>query len=289
MTVPANVPAPPLIAFGPGDLNEAVQYYREFGFAVLRGAISPHDLRSLEAECERAQERLVAGELGEEYGTTELIEANADHKARHFANYVLRITELSPTARDITRSPAVTDFVVAAHGSGIWSGDDDRHGYVYQDARPSAESSYKRIGWHSDWQSAPHFDMWPSTAVTINVDETGPLNGFLRVVPGSHLWATPAPYENVNGAVVPDGAASAGGCTDRPPPFPMPLRFEKIPGEVALYADAGDIFFHDCYLWHSAAMATDPSARRRHVRGSWYAGARPASYGPDDFVKNAAR
>ena len=69
----------------------------------------------------------------------------------------------------------------------------------------------------------------------------------------------------------------------------MPLGFEKVPGEIAVYAEAGDILFHDCYLWHSAAVATDPGARRRHVRGSWYAGEEPAAFGPDDFVKNAAR
>lgn len=69
----------------------------------------------------------------------------------------------------------------------------------------------------------------------------------------------------------------------------MPLGFEKVPGEIALYAERGDILFHDCYLWHSAALATDASARRRHVRGSWYAGPLSVNYGSADFVKNAAR
>jgi ectoine hydroxylase-related dioxygenase (phytanoyl-CoA dioxygenase family) len=69
----------------------------------------------------------------------------------------------------------------------------------------------------------------------------------------------------------------------------MPLRFEKVPGEVAVYADRGDILFHDCYLWHSATLATDGEARRRHVRGSWFGGPIPQSYRDEDFVKNAAR
>jgi phytanoyl-CoA dioxygenase PhyH len=281
------LPGPP--AFGTDDTDALVSFYRSYGFAVLRGAIGAVMLADLESECVDAQTRLVAGELDSGYGTTELIEADAGAKAERFANYVLRITMLSPAARAITRSTAVTEVIRAIHGEDCWSGDDDRFGYVYQDARPSADSSYKRIGWHSDWQSSPHLEMWPSTAVTINIDGTGPPNGFLRAVPGSHLWATPAPFENVNGAVVPEGSVPAGGYTDQPPPFAMPLRFEKIAGEVAVYAEPGDIFFHDCYLWHSAAMAADAGARRRHVRGSWYTGAKPASFGPGDFVKNAAR
>jgi ectoine hydroxylase-related dioxygenase (phytanoyl-CoA dioxygenase family) len=284
-----RMPQPAPLVFGPGDSQAAAAYYRQFGFAVLRGAVPADQLSALTAECEAAQAALVAGRLDDSYGTTELIEGDAGDKARRFANYVLRITELSPAAREISRSRAVADAVAAIHGSGCWSGDDDRFGYVYQDARPSAESSYKRIGWHSDWQSSPHLAMWPSTAVTIHIDETGPLNGFLRVVPGSHLWATPAPYENVNGAVVPPGAAPVGGYTDQDPPYPMPLRFERVPAEIGLYAERGDIFLHDCYLWHSATMATEAEARRRHVRGSWYAGVRPDHYGPGDFVKNAAR
>jgi hypothetical protein len=281
------LPGPP--AFGTDDMEALVSFYRSYGFAVLRGAIGAGLLADLESECVDAQTRLVAGELDSGYGTTELIEADAGAKAERFANYVLRITMLSPAARAITRSTAVTDVIRAIQGEDCWSGDDDRFGYVYQDARPSVDSSYKRIGWHSDWQSSPHLEMWPSTAVTINIDGTGPPNGFLRAVPGSHLWATPAPFENVNGAVVPEGSVPAGGYTDRPPPFAMPLRFEKIAGEVAVYAEPGDIFFHDCYLWHSAAMAADAEARRRHIRGSWYTGAKPASFGPGDFVKNAAR
>ena len=45
----------------------------------------------------------------------------------------------------------------------------------------------------------------------------------------------------------------------------MPLAFEKAPGEVAVYCDDGDVLFHDAYLWHSAASATDSSAVRRHT------------------------
>jgi hypothetical protein len=57
-----------------------------------------------------------------------------------------------------------------------------------------------------------------------------------------------------------------------------------------VYAERGDILFHDAYLWHSAARATDDDTWRRHVRGGWFSGAGPIE-GPhiDEFVKNAAR
>jgi hypothetical protein len=68
------------------------------------------------------------------------------------------------------------------------------------------------------------------------------------------------------------------------------LHFEKVPGEIALYAERGDVLLHDAFLWHSAARATDDATRRRHVRGGWYTGAgRPPEDHIDEFVKNAAR
>ena len=102
---------------------------------------------------------------------------------------------------------------------------------MYQDARPGEQSGYSRIGWHTDRQSGPHLPVWPSVAFTIHIDATSPRNGFLRIVPGSHL-----------------------GGTDE-----MPPGFEHVPGEMALYCERGDVLLHHSDLWHSAR----PRNRRR--------------------------
>jgi ectoine hydroxylase-related dioxygenase (phytanoyl-CoA dioxygenase family) len=289
MATTSEFPLADIGVFSVAEPDGLAAFYHRWGYAILRDALAEATIAELEVECRHAQEQLISGRLDGRHGTTDLIDTDRAGGTASFANYVLFVTELSPTADQIVHGPAVIAAIDRCLGVGAWSGATDRFGFVYQDARPGPESRYKRIGWHSDWQSAPHLDVWPSTAVTVHVDGTGPDNGFLRVVPGSHHWATPAPFENVNGAVVPEGSAEVGGRTGSAPPFPMPLRFEKVPGEVAVYAERGDILFHDCYLWHSAAAATDEAARRRHVRGSWFAGARPSRYGPEDFVKNAAR
>ena len=264
-------------------------FYREYGFAAFRGLIDDATLAALEAECVDAQAGVVDGRLPERYGTVRFLEEDGKDKAERFANYVQFITEVSPTTRDVILSDPVVDTMHRLLGPDCWLLEHRRSGVVYQDARPGRESGYTRIGWHSDWQSAPAQPMWPSTAFTIHIDGTSPANGFLRAVPGSHRWATPPPYENVNGAKVPEGAAVSGGYTDEAPPFPMPLGFEKVPGEIAVYLERGDILFHDAYLWHSAARATADDTTRRHVRGGFFSGSAVTDEGIEEFVKNAAR
>lgn len=262
-------------------------FFRTHGFAILRGLYSPDDLAAMLAECVDAQTRVANGELAERHGNSILTDAAAGSR---FANYVQYITLIAPATRGAVLHPTLTALMQRWIPGGHLR-EHSRFGVVYQDARAGVLSGYKRIGWHSDWQSGPQLDVWPSAAFTIHVDGTSPENGFLRVAPGSHRWATPAPYRNANNAPVPEGARAAGGHTQLEPPFPMPLGFEKVHGEIAVYCDAGDMLLHDAYLWHSAAIATEPHAVRRHIRGAWFSG-KPDAVEDDyleDFVKNAAR
>ena len=143
------------------------------------------------------------GELPERYGSTVFLDDAA--KASKFANYVEYVNEFIARCPERRRPPGACLRDRRAAGEGCWLNTDSRFGVVYQDARPSKESGYSRIGWHSDWQAAPNLNIWPAVAFTFHIDGTSPDNGVLRVVPGSHRWATPAPYENVNHAAVPTG------------------------------------------------------------------------------------
>ncbi|GAB92046.1 phytanoyl-CoA dioxygenase family protein [Gordonia rhizosphera] len=278
---------PDIGVFTVDEAEALAGFYRSNGFATVRGLLDESTIAAIERECVEAQHRVVAGELPSRYGSVVFLDDAA--KAQKFGNYVEYVNELAPSVREALADPRLRAVIRALIGETAWLRDGDGFGVVYQDARPGRESGYSRIGWHSDWQSSPSLDIWPSTAFTIHIDATSPANGFLRVVPGSHLWSTPAPFHNINDVPVPDTAVPARGWTDEPPPFAMPLGFDKVPGEIGVYLERGDVLLHDGYLWHSAARATDDDTSRRHVRGGFFAGARPAVGAADEFVKNAAR
>ena len=273
-------------SFPAGELDALTSYYRMHGFVVLRGLYDEPTLDALQAECEQVQDLVRRGDAAPEHGSPVFLD-DAREGPTSTVHYVNMVTKLSPLARTASTHPALLAAIDRVLGS-CWLSEDG-FGVVLQDARPGKESAYTRIGWHSDWQSGPHLGCWPSTAFTIHLDATSPANGFLRVVPGSHWWATPAPLSDVYGRPGPVGPDVTGGYSSVPAPFPMPLGFEKVPGEIALYCDRGDVILHDAYTWHSAARGTDDATRRRHLRGGYFAGADVTPGHGDNFVKNARR
>ena len=250
--------------FSADEVDDLVACLDDHGFAALRGVFDEPDLAALESELVEAQHGLVDGALGRRHGTVILDAPDATVDGRPFAHYVCFATEASPLAAKAVHHPALVEVAHRVLGPGAWLLDYEQFGVVYQDARPGPGSAYSRIGWHTDHQSGPHLNIWPGLAFTLHIDSTSPANGFLRALPGSHLGDT-------------------GG---------MPLGFERVPGEIAVYAERGDVLFHGADLWHSAARATDDgeAAVRRHLRGSWHGGRRlDVGHGTDDFVKNARR
>ncbi|MGO8872923.1 MAG: phytanoyl-CoA dioxygenase family protein [Acidimicrobiales bacterium] len=261
---PAGTRARPEGVFAEDEIEELVAFFEVEGHATLRGLFDPVVLADAERELVRAQQQLAAGSLDPRHATAILDEPDAAIDGQPFAHYVCFATTASALADALVHHPVLIDVADQLVGPDAWLLDYEQFGVVYQDARPDPGSGYSRIGWHTDHQSGPHLDIWPAVAFTIHFDPTSPANGFLRVLPGSHRHGL-------------DG---------------IPPGFERVPGEIAVYQERGDVLFHDADLWHGAARATAEGAPavRRHLRGSWHGGRRlDVGHGTDDFVKNAMR
>src|SRR3984893_10658392 len=233
------------------------------GYVVVGGLFEPSALDELQREMEGLQQAASRGELTPEHaGTVFLAPFVGDQPP--YVHYVNAVTKISRAADAAFHHPLIVELVTRMLGPQMYFWDYDGHGAVYQDARTGEGMTYTRIGWHSDHQSRPTSDIWPRVAVTVHLDGTSPANGFLRVVPGSHRGSD-------------DG---------------MPLGFEKVPGEVGVYCDRGDVMLHHSDLWHSAARATEdpPRSVRLQIRGTFPGGRRLASDEQmEPFNKTAAR
>ncbi len=250
--------------FSAAEVDAMVAFFEVNGYATLRGVFDEPALAEAVTELTGAQRHLAAGAPDDRHRTAVLDDPDALIGGRPFAHYVCFATEVSDSARRMVHHQVLVGVAHALLGPAAWLLDYEQFGIVYQDARPDPGSAYSRIGWHTDHQSGPHLDIWPGVAFTVHFDPTSPANGFLRVLPGSHRGGT-------------DG---------------IPAGFERVPGEIALYQERGDVLFHHADLWHGAARGTadGDDAIRRHLRGSWHGGTPLAvGHGTDDFVKNALR
>ncbi len=257
--------------------TELLGDYRQHGAAVLGGVFAPEELLRLREKCAALLDR----------------EALQDPPAGHprlgedapRRNHVVHLTHKLPEVADVLFDPRIVAVVRDLLGE-CWPLTGGLFGVVYQDADNDEGSSYRRIGWHTDWQSGPQKDRWPALTVTIHLDPTGPDNGHLRVLAGSHMWATPESRATQRAS----GSLRRGGYGQMPPPHEMPLAHEPLLGEQALPCAFGDVLFHDAYLWHAASEARPQAGlHRRHLRVGWYSGPEDQALDTRGFTRNAAR
>lgn len=249
------------------DPTDLADEFDEQGWVVLSGFVPPAAVAGLTGAMEDLQDQLRAGALDAWHAGDVYTSVTPGERAPH-PHYVLDVARLCPAVDEVFHAPGLLGVARCIFGGvepwefGPEHG--DRFGVVYQDARPGEDMTYTRIGWHTDRQAYPTSSFHPSVAITVHLDGTSPANGFLRVVPGSHRSDTSG----------------------------MPAGFDKVPGEVGLYCNPGDVLLHHGDLWHAAARATEdpPDGVRRHLRGSLFAGRRPEPGEPiEAFNKNAAR
>jgi hypothetical protein len=238
---------------------EASALFDDLGFVVVRGALDPADVDELADDLACVHQALMRGELDPRHAAPELEPPNQTTvDGRTFRNYVVYATQASAVADRVVRTSPIGTLCPTLLDGPSYLYDYDRHGVMYLDARGA--SSYKGLVWHPDFESTPDLPIWPAVAFTIHLDATSPENGFLRILPGSH----------------------------RVPPEQRPEGYAKVPGEVAVYCERGDLLLHHSHLWHAASRPSDDGAVRRHLRGKWCSGTPIAPGAWDGSFDNSA-
>ena len=250
--------------FTVSDLDELDRFFGEHGFAIVRGLYTQEQLQELEIELERQQQRLLVGELPIECGTVILDDPDAVIDGEPFAHYVCHLTEVSEIARTAVLQPTVVEVMTASSDPSAGCSRTTASASCTRTPVPAISRATPGSAGTPTSSRAPTSTCGRRSRSPSTSTPPHPATGSCASCPGSHL-----------------------GGTDE-----MPLGFEHVPGEMAVYCERGDVLLHHSDLWHSAARATDDGegAIRRHVRGGWYGGTRlEPDHGVGDFVKNARR
>jgi ectoine hydroxylase-related dioxygenase (phytanoyl-CoA dioxygenase family) len=215
--------------------REQVRSYRRDGFLVIEGVLSATELDTL---------RRVIDDLVEASRSVTAHDHVYDLEPSHSREEprVRRIKEphnVHPAFRDIAFSPKVADILTPLIGT--------TSGIRYQTGKLNMKSAGygAAVEWHQDWAFYPHTND-DLLAIGLYLDDCGPDNGPLMVIPGSH--AGPIYDHHADGVFC--------GAID---PATAGIDFSKA---VALTGKAGSMTIHHVRMVHGSALNTSGRPRR---------------------------
>jgi phytanoyl-CoA hydroxylase len=214
---------------------QQVEAYRRDGYLLIESVLSASEL----ATVRRVVDDLVeASRAVTEHNRVYDLEPTHTAEAPH----VRRIKEphaVHPAFRDIAFSPKVAEILTPLIGT--------TSGIRYQTGKLNMKSAGygAAVEWHQDWAFYPHTND-DLLAIGLYLDDCGPDNGPLMVIPGSHTW--PILDHHIDGVFC--------GAID---PNEVSVDFSKA---VRLTGPAGSMTIHHVRMVHGSALNTSDRPRR---------------------------
>lgn len=214
---------------------DQVQAYRRDGYLVVENVLTPRQLDTLH----KVIDTLVQA-------SREVTDHNQiyDLEPTHSADEprVRRIKEphnVHPAFREIAFSPKIAEILTPLIGT--------TSGIRYQTGKLNMKSAGygAAVEWHQDWAFYPHTND-DLLAIGLYLDDCGPENGPLMVIPGSHTW--PISDHHADGVFC--------GAID---PTAAGIDFSKA---VMLTGKAGSMTIHHVRMVHGSSLNTSNRPRR---------------------------
>jgi ectoine hydroxylase-related dioxygenase (phytanoyl-CoA dioxygenase family) len=210
-----------------------VAFYRERGYLLVPGVLDEAELVRLRAVTDEILDR--ARSMRESDGVLDLDEGHTPEAPR--VRRIKLVTRAHPYYRELLRHPRVVGVLTALLGASVRELGGKLNVKAARHGTP--------VEWHQDWAYYPHTND-DVLAVGLPIDDVGPDNAPLMVLPGSHKGPI---YDHLSGGVF-CGAidrASAG---------------LEVSGAVALTAPAGTMTVHHVRMVHGSDLNRSNRPRR---------------------------
>jgi ectoine hydroxylase-related dioxygenase (phytanoyl-CoA dioxygenase family) len=214
---------------------EQVQAYRRDGYLVIENVLSARQLDTLHKVIDTLVQ--ASREVTDHNHIYDLEPTHSADEPR-----VRRIKEphnVHPAFREIAFSPKIAEILTPLIGT--------TSGIRYQTGKLNMKSAGygAAVEWHQDWAFYPHTND-DLLAIGLYLDDCGPDNGPLMVIPGSHTW--PIADHHADGVFC--------GAID---PTTAGIDFSKA---VMLTGKAGSMTIHHVRAVHGSALNTSNRPRR---------------------------
>ncbi len=236
---------------------EQLYFFKENGFIHFKRFLNPHAVNTIIKASEEVQENWIANNVEKVNGVP--IKYGQDIDGKKIVHRFAFINKQHAVLDELAKDPRL-EIILDLLGEGARLGEDEKDGMVFNHFINTSNSSYSRLGWHTDSLRDIFYGkkVMPMLNVGIHLTTVPEHLGGLRILPGTH---TQGLY----------------GMLFRKKYF---IDNEPDAGEVAINPEPGDLTIHDGRLWHRVAQSpvSGEESRRRVIYIPMIAG----KYAPKD-------
>ncbi len=220
--------------------QEEIDFFNQYGFIHYTRFITPEHAAKVAAAIDVKSDEIVAKQLDKINGIPIKfgIDEHGKKVVQRFPYTSWHVNEVAALYDDPRLKSLEVFLPNTKYPKRI--GLKEKDGVVANHYFNAQESGYKQLGWHTDVarEFALGGKMYTMLNVGIYLTNSGPVNGGLRAIPGTHK----------------DGS------------FKVLFRKTQVldtsedPNEVMIEAEAGDLCVHDGRVWHRVAMSPHQGA-----------------------------
>lgn len=225
-----------------GVTPELKASFEKNGFLHFRNFLDMHAVEAMREAMAKISDQWVQQDLKVLNGTP--IKYGNDVDGRRIVQRFCFASQYHPVLEEMVRDPRLKTLL-SLGGSGARFATHEKDGLVINHYVNSSESNFTQMGWHTDSVRDLFLGkkMNPMLNVGIHLDDQDPINGGLRILPGTHKQ-------------------SKSGILFHKVQF---LDNRPDPREVAFDIKAGDLTVHDGRAWHRVQRSSliGEASRRR--------------------------
>jgi ectoine hydroxylase-related dioxygenase (phytanoyl-CoA dioxygenase family) len=223
--------------------NEQIAFYNENGFLQFKNFLKPKTVSDIIKAINDIQDKWMLENREKVNGVP--IKWGRDINGEKIVQRFAFASLFSPVLNELMQDPRLKALFPLLQSDNTRIGDKEKDGLVINHYINSDESSFTKMGWHTDCLRDIFYGrkIMPMLNVGIHLDDFDPQNGGLRVIPGTHKQ-------------------DLFNLLFRKKYY---LSHEPDPDEVGFNISAGDLTLHDGRSWHRVERSkiTGEASRRR--------------------------
>ncbi len=229
--------------FGSDITQEQLDFYNKYGFIHFKNFIPKEQVAAIVQSLNEAEQYIITNNISEIYGIP--LKIGVDDKGNKIVNRMPFSSVYAKAVADLYKDPRfeLIKKFIPDYPSRL--GLQEKDGVVSNHFFNSANSAYKQLGWHTDVlrDFVMGQKMLPMINIGVYLTHSGPENGGLRILPGTHRQSA------------------------------FSMMFSKIqvvdrnedPNEILVEAEPGDLCLHEGRMWHRVGISPNfgEKSRRR--------------------------